>query len=110
MTFTLPRGRAMKTRSVLMLVMIAVALVAAGCGRQSLPFDVSLHPTLPPAADSIDGLVMDAVGLAHVLNSGGASVRLGAAVQQPFLSVSGQLLEIGMADVQVFEYSSERAA
>ena len=55
-------------------------------------------------------LVNDQESLLDALRKAGANVQLGATVEQPFLSVSGTLLTVNGADVQVFEYENEAAA
>ena len=54
--------------------------------------------------------VNDQESLLDALRKAGANVQLGATVEQPFLSVSGTLLTVNGADVQVFEYENEAAA
>jgi len=56
------------------------------------------------------GTVNDQVSLIDALRNAGANVQIGDTVEQPFLSVSGTLLTVNGADVQVFEYENEAAA
>ncbi|HEU5100030.1 MAG TPA: hypothetical protein VFU22_13470 [Roseiflexaceae bacterium] len=56
------------------------------------------------------GPVNDQVSLLDALRNAGANVQLGDTVEQPFLSVSGTLLTVNGADVQVFEFADTATA
>jgi hypothetical protein len=49
--------------------------------------------------------VTDYASLAASLRAAGATVRLGAKVEQPFFPVNGRLIEVHNEDVQVFEFA-----
>lgn len=100
----------MPTRTLLMLLVVVAALVA-GCNRQPLPFDVSLQPTLPTRADlSSVTHIVDADTMVGALQAHGTVVKWGGTVAQPFFSVEGVLMRIDGEDVQVYEYASADAA
>jgi hypothetical protein len=58
-----------------------------------------------PQADSTDAANL-VNGMADSLRSAGADVQNGGEVNQPFISVPGQILQVNSQDVQVFEYLS----
>ncbi|MBI3158391.1 MAG: hypothetical protein HYZ26_02180 [Chloroflexi bacterium] len=58
-------------------------------------------PAQPGAAAGLDQ-----AGLIEALGAAGAEVDLGEPVEQAFFSMTGQILSVNGADVQVFEYAS----
>ena len=48
--------------------------------------------------------------LVDALRTSGASVEEAGSLMQPFLSVTGQVIRVNGADLQVYEYPSEQAA
>jgi hypothetical protein len=89
--------------------LLVVALAFAGYNH-SLPFDVSLAPTLPAPMSLAAGEVTDFAAFAHTIQSAGSDLRLDGDVSQPFLSVAGRLIAIDGADVQVYEYLDTASA
>jgi len=61
------------------------------------------HPTLASTQ------VQDRASLIDALKKGGATVSIGDAIQQPFLSVAGQTITVNGGAVQTFEYSDASA-
>jgi hypothetical protein len=87
---------------------VFAALVSVGCGARSLPFDVSLEPTIAPEASASSELTL--ASFARRLSDSGASVRVRGEVKQPFFAVNGKLVELEGEPVQVYEYSEAAAA
>lgn len=56
------------------------------------------------------GPVVDHVSFIDTLRAGGHKVEPKGPINQPFLSVQGQMIEIDGTDVQVFEYRAASAA
>lgn len=90
------------------LAFLFAALVSVGCGARSLPFDVSLEPTIAPDAAASDELTL--ATFARRLSDSGASVRVRGEVKQPFFLVDGKVVELEGEAVQVYEYGASEAA
>ncbi len=91
----------MTTRSPLFVIALAVAaLLLSACGR-SLPFDVSLAPTIAPINAAGE---LTLASFAQHLSDTGMNVRLRGGVSQPFFAVDGQVVDIAGESVQVYEY------
>ena len=58
----------------------------------------------------LTGAVTGFVSLMDNLRAVGASVEVAGELSQPFFTVSGQVLKVNGADVQVFEYADSNAA
>jgi len=84
--------------------LLVAAAGACGCGGNASASDHSRQgePRSPRATGY--------ASLAANLRAAGASVRLGAKVDQPFFPVSGRLIEVHGEDVQVFEFADAAAA
>ena len=59
--------------------------------------------------DETPAEVKDLGSLQKALTAAGAEVELGDSIEQPYFSVTGQILKVNGADVQVFEYESAEA-
>ncbi len=66
--------------------------------------------TVIPPATSHGGPVNNYVSLIDHLRKAGATVEPAGEVEQAFFAVTGQLIRVNGADVQVFEYASEAEA
>ena len=99
----------MTTRfSLLLIALVLAALLLVGCGR-SLPFDVSLAPTLAPAAaDETSELTL--ASFARYVSNAGVPVYLRGVVSQPFFAVDGHVVDIAGESVQVYEYTDSDEA
>ncbi|MBC7877709.1 MAG: hypothetical protein H7Y59_11125 [Anaerolineales bacterium] len=85
----------MKTKLSIISSLLLVALFAAACGSQSATSTVS-H----------GGPVEDYVSLIDSLRGAGATLEPGDQIEQPFFTVTGQIIQVNGADVQVFEYET----
>lgn len=81
-----------------LLYSILLAVLLAGCNGQAT------------STVSHGGAVSDYVSLIDNLRGAGASVEPAGEIEQPFFSVSGQVITVNGADVQVFEYADAAAA
>ncbi len=88
---------------VLVLSLLLLAGVAAGCG----PAPVGSQGA---GVVAHGGPVQDYVSLVDALRAQGATVEPAGEVRQAFFSVTGQLIKVNGADVQVFEYADAPAA
>ena len=66
--------------------------------------------TAIPVTTSHGGPVRDYVSLIDNLQEAGATVEPAGEVEQPFFSVTGEIIRVNGANVQVFEYASEAEA
>ncbi|HEX2991240.1 MAG TPA: hypothetical protein VHO49_11210 [Anaerolineales bacterium] len=82
----------------ILLTMLLLTTVSAGCATQGVSGS--------PVDTTPSGEVQELEGLVEALQAEGAEVELGDAIEQPFLSVPGQIVKVNGADVQVFEYAS----
>lgn len=85
-------------KKTILLTMLLLSAVSAGCAAQGV--------SGAPVDTTPRGEVEELEGLVEALRAEGAQVELGEAIQQPFLSVPGQIVKVNGADVQVFEYAS----
>ncbi|MCK6584760.1 MAG: hypothetical protein HUU11_03165 [Anaerolineales bacterium] len=92
----------MKPKFFSSLVLMAMLFLAA-CA----PTEAN-EPANPPVS-SHGGAVEDQVSLMDALRAAGADVEPGDPVEQAFFSVTGQIVKVDGADVQVFEYESAEA-
>jgi len=86
----------MKHKIFSLVSLLMVAMLFAACA-----------PQVETPAESI--AVEDLGSLSQALRAAGATVEGGDSLDQPFFSVTGQILKINGADVQVFEYKSAEA-
>lgn len=102
----------MKSKLLVVSALLIIALFAAACANQpTLMPEVQetaaeLSPTVAVAATDIAG---DVDSLFTALSTSGATVELGEEVEQPFFTVTGQILRVNGADVQVFVYDTAEA-
>src|SRR5215216_3102288 len=93
----------MKIRLLLVSSLLVLSLFASACGGQA-------GAASPEADDgSQSGSVVDLASLTDALQAAGATVEPGDEIEQAFFSVSGQILKVSGADVQVFEYETAEA-
>jgi hypothetical protein len=124
------RRHSMKsTNSLLAFTLLVLTIQLVGCiqpvspeiaGRDntqptSTPVTVSHTPTTDQPATAIPivshgGPVADYVSLIDNLRASGVAVEPIGPVEQPFLTGSGQVIQISGAEVQVFEYTDPAAA
>jgi len=95
----------MKRNIFLVTSLLMVAMLFAACAPQAQATEV---PDAGPTA-SHSGPVEDYVSLVDALRAAGATVEPGDTVEQAFFSVTGQIIKVNGADVQVFEYESAEA-
>jgi hypothetical protein len=95
----------MKHRIFLLALLLIMAAPSAACAPKSQVADV------PDAGSTAShgGPVEDYVSLVDALRMMGATVEPGDTVEQAFFSVTGQIIKVNGADVQVFEYESAEA-
>lgn len=86
----------MKRTIFLLTSLLMVAMLFAACAPQE-------ETPAEPAA------VEDLGSLGQALRAAGATVEGGDSIEQAFFSVTGQILKVNGADVQVFEYKSPEA-
>lgn len=103
---TLRRGNAAVIFGLLFL--LALSAVAAGRGgpvsaARPRAGAVPAPQRTPARPKSLDALI-------RRLRAGGARVRRAGGVSQPFFSARGRALDVGVGQIQVFEYASARAA
>ncbi len=87
---------------------VLLLLALSGCdssGGGAYGGSGSAPATATPAAAT----VQDRASLMAALQQGGAKVSSEGAIQQPFLSVSGQSLNVNGQSVQTFEYATAAA-
>ena len=93
--------------------MFLIAACAQAAGALPTP---TLGPSLPtaeptgaapPGAVSQGNEVGGYVELVDALRAAGATVEPGGTVEQPFFEVSGQMIKVDGAEVQVFEFPDE---
>jgi hypothetical protein len=91
----------MKIKPPLISSLLVLALFAAACGSRPAAANSEVEPTAPQA-----GPVEDHAGLVDALRAAGATVEAGDPVEQVFFTVTGQIIKVNGADVQVFEYET----
>lgn len=84
----------MKTKLSIISSLLLVALFATACGSQPATANAEISP------------VEDYASLIDSLRGAGATVEPGDQIEQPFLTVTGQIIQVNGADVQVFEYET----
>ncbi len=94
----------MKLQITLSMILVLIVLIIAACAPRQAEAE---FPATPVASNS--GPVEDQASLIDALRAAGANVEPGEAVEQVFFSVSGQILKVNGADVQIFEYESAAA-
>lgn len=94
----------MNTRFWLIGSVFVFAILSAGCDGQA-----RTAAAATPTAVSQPDAVTDVDSLMETLRVAGASVEPGDKVEQPFFSVTGQLIKVNGADVQVFVYDTAEA-
>lgn len=94
----------MKLQIHLSMILTLTVMLVAACSPQQQATEVPATPVV-----SHGGPVEDQVSLIDALRAAGAEVELGETVEQVFFSVTGQILKVNGADVQVFEYESPEA-
>lgn len=87
----------------LSVLLLCAALSLAACGSQVSEVPTTLSPVVQ--GDPTEGQAE----LMNALQSAGATVELGDSVEQVFFSVTGRILKVNGADVQVFDYESAQA-
>ena len=85
-------------KSILFALILLLTMVSTACAAQGV--------SGAPVNTTPSGEVEDLEGLVEALQAEGAQVEMGDSIQQPFLSVPGQIVQVNGADVQVFEYAS----
>jgi hypothetical protein len=95
----------MKPRIFLLTLLLVAAALSPACVPKSQATDV------PDAGSTTShgGSVEDYVSLVDALRAAGATVEPSDTVEQAFFSVTGQIIKVNGADVQVFEYESAEA-
>jgi len=76
----------------------------------SAPSTGTTAPAAPSVTSQGDSTVTDRASLMEALQGRGFDVQPAGEVQQPFFEVSGTVLKVGGADVQVFEFADAAAA
>lgn len=97
----------MKRTILSFMVLLTLAVLSTACAAQEVSGASDSSATEP--AVSHGGAVEDQVSLMDALRAAGAEVEIGDRVGQAFFSVTGQILKVNGADVQVFEYESAEA-
>lgn len=86
-------------RQTLSLMPLLMVILLVACAPQSQSEDVAPQGGAPE----------DRAGLMDALRAAGAEVEAGGPVEQAFFAVTGQIIKVDGADVQVFEYESVEA-
>lgn len=94
----------MKHKIFSLVSLLMVALLFSACTPRVQAADIPV--TDAGLTTSHGGPVEDYVSLIDALRAAGATVEPGDTVEQAFLSVTGQIIKVNGADVQVFEYQS----
>lgn len=96
--------------------LLLLAALAAGCAGPAaatptagLPADTP-ETGSTPTGEPRGGAVEDYDSLVEALTGAGATVEEAGEVEQPFFDVSGRIIKVNDADVQVFEFEDEAAA
>jgi len=76
----------------------------------SAPSTGTTAPAAPSVTSQGDSTVTDRASLMEALQGRGFDVQPAGEVRQPFFEVSGTVLKVGGADVQVFEFADAAAA
>lgn len=96
----------MKRNILLVTALLMVAMLFTACAPQAqVATDV---PDAGPTA-SHGGPVEDYASLVEALRAAGATVEPADTVEQAFFSVTGQIIKVNGADMQVFEYEAAEA-
>jgi hypothetical protein len=95
----------MKLRMLSLIPMLVIVLSIAACAQSGQAAEAP-EPTGPSTQGSA---VEDLASLVNNLRAGGADVEPGEPVEQAFFTVTGQIIRVNGADVQVFEYESAEA-
>jgi hypothetical protein len=102
----------MKSKLLVVSALLIIALFVAACANQPTVMPeiqetaAELSPTVVVAATEVAG---DVNSLLTALSTSGATVELGDEVEQSFFTVTGQILKVNGADVQVFVYDTAEA-
>jgi len=96
----------MKRNIFLVASLLMVAMLFAACAPQAQA--ATEVPDAGPTT-SHGGPVEDYVSLVDTLRAADATVEPADTVEQAFFSVTGQIIKVNGADVQVFEYESAEA-
>ncbi len=95
----------MKHKIFSLVSLLMVVMLFAACAPQVAGTD---DPAAP--VPSVHGDPTEAeASLMNALQTAGAKVEFGDSVEQPFFTVTGQIIKVNGADVQVFEYKSAEA-
>lgn len=95
----------MKHKIFSLVSLLMVVMLFAACSPQVAGTD---DPAAP--VPSVHGDPTEAeASLMNALQTAGAKVEFGDSVEQPFFTVTGQIIKVNGADVQVFEYKSAEA-
>lgn len=94
----------MKTKLPLIGSLLVLALFAAACGSRPAAANSEGEPNAPQV-----GPMEDHASLVDALQSAGATVETGDAIEQVFFTVAGQIIKVNGADVQIFEYETAEA-
>ena len=87
---------------------VVLGLLLVACGNSAaLP---TPQPSSEATAPVAGGAGLDQAGLLSALRDAGGEVGLKGTVQQPFLSVEGEVVTLNGAEVQVFEYPDTELA
>lgn len=98
----------MKHKTFSLMILLALVVSSAACAAQEVS-GASNDAPAEPGVSSPSGAVEDQASLVDALRAAGADVEPGDPVEQAFFSVTGQILKVNGADVQVFEYESAEA-
>lgn len=94
----------MKVKFPFIISLLVLAFFAAACGSRPAAANSEDEPSAPRA-----GPVEDHPSLVDSLQSAGATVETGDPIEQPFFAITGQIIKVNGADVQVFEYETTEA-
>ncbi len=86
-------------RKILSLMPLLMVILLVACAPQPQSEDVAPQ----------GGATEDRASLMDALRAAGAEVESGDPVEQAFFAVTGQIIKVDGADVQVFEYESAEA-
>lgn len=95
----------MTHKIVSLIVVLMLVLLIAGCAAQAQAAEAPDTADAPTQSSPME----DQASLVENLRAAGANVELGDPVEQAFFTVTGQIIKVNGADVQVFEYESAQA-
>lgn len=93
-----------------LLILVIAITVTPGQSKKSGSHRISKNAPQNRQTSSRSGFAEDYKSLIKKLRAGGAAVKPGERVSQPFFSVAGRVLNVKGEQIQVFEYAKAETA